>query len=67
MPTLFHFMQILSADWNDVISPRKLPAVYNTTAEYNSIDLIPNGVVWVSDTDISRKETSLSFLFIELV
>ena len=67
MPTLFHFMQILSADWNDVICPRKLPAVYNTTAEYNSIDLIPNGVVWVSDTDISRKETSLSFLFIELV
>ena len=41
--------------------------MFNTAALYNSIDLIPNGVVWVSDTDISRKETSLSFLFIELV
>ena len=42
-------------------------AFYNTTAEYNSIDLIPAGAVAVSDTDVTRKETNLSFLFIELV
>ena len=46
---------------------RKLSGVFNTTASYNSIDLIPNGLVWVSDTDMSRKETSLSFLLFELV
>ena len=51
---------------NDAL-PRKLSGVFNTTAPYNSIDLIPNGLVWVSDTDRSRKETSLSFLLFELV
>ena len=63
--------RVQSADsgllWYNFLSPRKLTALSNTTAQYNSIDLIPSEVVWVSDTDITRKETSLSFLFIELV
>ena len=56
----------MSPDWNYVIPYRELNAVFNTNAHYNCIDLIPTGVVLVSDTVIGRKE-SLPFLLIELV
>ena len=64
---IFLFLNLALILLTNIFCLRLHNAFYNTTAEYNSIDLIPAGAVAVSDTDVTRKETNLSFLFIELV